>query len=303
MGSGGVGGATGGGAGTGAGGTTGFDPHILFDSDRAGSPRHLYVVRLDGSGLRRVTSQSVSETEPAVSSNAAKLAYVTWRDGTPQIDVIDVPTGRVSPVTRHDEGARKPAFSPSGDRIAFRSGPSIFTVAIDGSDERHLTTAPSTGDFGGPVYTSDGQWIVYDGANTITAVRPDGTGQHPIAHAGAITQSFPTASPDGAWVAVQAICADPANAAGIRVAPFTGIAGSACRGRRLSPVTTEADCMHPAWGSHSTVAWDQGKAEGDIVVWKGDVVGWPEQDVVTTITTGPSDDRNPAWSPGPIPPL
>jgi len=53
--------------------------------------------------------------------------------------------------------------------------------------------------------------------------------------------------------------------------------------------------MHPAWGPSNMVAWDKGKGQGDIVVWVADLVA--------TITTLPSDDRNPAWSPVVIPPF
>jgi hypothetical protein len=43
------------------------------------------------------------------------------------------------------------------------------------------------------------------------------------------------------------------------------------------------------------VAWDKGTGQGDIIV--------SVADVVSTITTQTSDDRNPVWSPVAIPPL
>jgi WD40 repeat protein len=233
-----------------------------------------------------------------VSTTGTKLAYVTERGGSMQIDVIDLPTGRVSSVTKRSEGARKPAFSPDGRRIAFRSGLSIFTIGIDGSDERQLATAPWSGPFGGPAYTPDGQWVVYDNYNTIRAIRIDGTEGREIVPPTTTMQSFPSVAPDGDRVALQVMCGDPAAVASIWSVPFSGISTWACGGgggRRLSPLPTEPDCMHPAWGPSNIVAWDKGKVDGDIVVWAADVV--------RNVTTGSSDDRNPAWSPSEIPRL
>jgi Tol biopolymer transport system component len=293
-GSGGVG--TGGGAGTGSGGTTVYEPWIVFDSDLAGPVRHLFAIRPDGRDLYRVMSQDVPEIEPAVSALGTKLAYVTQREGLPQIDLVDLGTRKISPVTKRADGARRPALSPDGQRIAFRSGLSIFTIAVDGSDERKLATAPWTADFGGPAYSNDGQWIVYDNYNTIRAIHPDGTGDREIIPPNTGMQSFPTVSPDGTRVVFQVMCGDPPGVPSIWSVPFTGIQSHGCTGgRRLSPLPSVPDCMHPAWGPSNMVAWDKGKGQGDIVVWVADLVA--------TITTLPSDDRNPAWSPVVIPPF
>src|SRR5690242_14562781 len=108
-----------------------------------------------------------------------------------------------------------PWASPDGKRIAFVSMgegkaktamPQVYTMAVDGSDVRRLTQPPA-GAFG-PLWTADGQWIVfrtsrdeYSDPTELDAIHPDGTGQHVV-----ITRKeigWPRLSPDGKQVAFQ----------------------------------------------------------------------------------------------------
>lgn len=106
--------------------------------------------------------------------------------------------------------AEQPAFSPDGDRIAFvRVGPSdeplgrgplsVIVADVDGTHVRRL------GAGGGPVWTPDGQRIVWEGERggrvRLISIRPDGTGKHvfPKRCAGAADPSF---APSGDRMAV-----------------------------------------------------------------------------------------------------
>ena len=333
-------------AGTGTAGAAGaadggqiFEDWILFDSDRDGMPRHIYAVRPDGTDLHRVTSQSASEVEPAVSADGTKLAYVTERGGAPQIDVIDLATRRITAVTQRPEGCHKPGLSPNGRLVAYRSQYIIFTARLDdgpndagsnvdgpheggpneggtndvGPDDSGPKDAhpdayvPFPGELarshdyipdirGGPVFTDDGRWVLYDTYSAIRTIHPDGTGARLVFPVSSTMQAWPTISRDGTRVALATMCGNPNAVASIWSVPFEGYTSYGCLARRLSPLPTEPDCNHPAWGPGDMVAWDKGTAgAGDIILWVNDVV--------TNVTTGPSDDRNPAWSRVRIPPL
>ena len=216
-----------------------------------------------------------------------------------QIAVLDLRTDYIVSVTRRTHGARRPAFSPDGGTIAFRSaevdgnGIGIYAAAIPNWLGEHLVVGTQDTQFvddeyGGPVYTRDGQWIVYDHYNEIDAIHPDGTGNRVIVPPTTTMQSHPTASPDGLSVALQVMCGDPSGVSSIWAVPSSGITSWACASpaRRLSPLPTVPDARHPAWGPDDRVAWDR---NGDIFVYG--------QGQVAAVTSGQSDDRNPTWAP------
>jgi Tol biopolymer transport system component len=270
------------------------DLWVAFDSDAAGSNRDLYVMRPDGSQLQPLTSDPSNEVEPAFSPDGRSIAFASDRANlTWQVYVLQLEGRVVSTVTSRAGGARRPAFSPDGTRIAFRSGLSVYTVALDGTDERLLATAPWDSTFGGPTYTTDGQWIVYDNYNTIRAVHPDGTGDRAIVPATTAEQSHPTVSPDGLSVALQVTCGETDLSGhalrSLWIVPMNGVDDLACRTGRRVTEQGKPSCLDPSWAPQSILgdqqlAWDMGDDQGDIVS-----LGAPR--------AGPGDDRNPVWSP------
>jgi TolB protein len=90
---------------------------IAFTGSRPGESRtHLYVVRPDGSGLRRLTGEVTPDT-PAWSPNGRLIAFGSYRTS---IDLV-VPdgTGRRTVVAIADTDFGHLAWSPDGTAIAF----------------------------------------------------------------------------------------------------------------------------------------------------------------------------------------
>jgi hypothetical protein len=97
------------------------------------------------------------------------------------------------------------ACSPAEPRIAFTridpedGRPRLYVQAIDPPGEpREVATGAS------PVFTPDGQWVVYVGVTTkgqrLYRVRVDGSGRTPLG-AGASDEAHPAVAPDGRYVA------------------------------------------------------------------------------------------------------
>lgn len=154
--------------------------HIAFSSSREGS-FSLYVVGVDGRGLRRLTHSPADDGEPAWSPDGSKIAFVRGSDGTgggyanlsqcaAEIYVVEVPGvlgggevvgGEVS-LTR-GEGGTDPAWSPDGTRIAFSSrrdgNYELYTMEPNGDGVKRLTDTRSAE--AEPAWSPDGSSIAY----------------------------------------------------------------------------------------------------------------------------------------------
>ncbi len=96
-------------------------------------------------------------------------------------------------------------WSPGGKTLAFaaRRGDAadIYTISVDGEDEKRLTTAPGLDD--GPEYSPDGAFIYFNseraGRMQIWRMKPDGSGQEQFIVSDS-NDWFPHISPDGQWM-------------------------------------------------------------------------------------------------------
>lgn len=266
-----------------------LDRWIAFDSDREIFNRDIYVIRPDGTSLKRLTTEAFTEREPAFSHDGTRIAFASDRVGaTMQVFIMELPSLNVKQLTNRPEGADQPAWSVDDKTIAFHSGTAFFTVGIDGMNEKQWDAGPDLlNAFQHPVFSPDGLWVVADRGNFITAYKLDGSQKKDIAPNVPNTQNMPTIAPTNALFAFATFCTEKS----IWVSPFSGFTGDACGTlSRLSPAGLSA--TRPAWGPWGFVAFEGG-AEG-----AADIYTVPEKggDAVN-LTNDPADDRNPSWSP------
>jgi TolB protein len=83
-----------------------------------------------------------------------------WRD----VNVFDLATRALRPLTSDPDNGMYPTWSPDGGRLAFmswrRGKTEIFTMNADGSDQRVLVS-PATGSAIDPRWSPDGSRIVF----------------------------------------------------------------------------------------------------------------------------------------------
>jgi Tol biopolymer transport system component len=143
----------------------GKPPVIAFTSNRD-SNQEIYTMNADGSNLRNLTNNPASDTEPEISPDGTKIAFVSTRNGilNPEIYVMNADGSNQQRLTKNDDinaVDRYPTWSPDGERIAFASNRDgnyeIYTMlAADGSDQENITHNPAR-DFA-PAYSPAGTY-------------------------------------------------------------------------------------------------------------------------------------------------
>ncbi len=116
-------------------------PMVAFISERDEQPE-IYAMNGDGSGQRRLTSDSDVVGCVTPSPEGEEIAFVSVRDGRREIHLVDADGSKQRRLTEIEVVASGcPAWSPDGRQLAFvaREDAGLFVIGADGSGLRRLT--------------------------------------------------------------------------------------------------------------------------------------------------------------------
>ena len=118
---------------------------LIISSDRGGS-LDLWAAAIDGTDMRRLTTDRGPDGAPQVSPDGRSVAFHSYRGGSLDIWVMPIEGGPAIQLTRDPGREQHPAWSPDGTAIAFyalRDGSvNAFVVPSKGGDIRQITTGP-----------------------------------------------------------------------------------------------------------------------------------------------------------------
>ena len=164
----------------------------------------IFVVAADGTGLRRLTNNHLSDRQPTWSPDGRRLAFASARTGLFQIYAMRADGSRQRRLSHQAEDCETPAWSPSGRWIVFSCQLGYWKLVRmrpDGSGERRLLPGyPLTET--SPTWSPDGSIVFSRGAQSargrgVFSVRADGTGLRRLRANG----GDPAVSPDGRLIA------------------------------------------------------------------------------------------------------
>jgi Tol biopolymer transport system component len=189
---------------------------VAFERDTS-TNQEVFTMNADGSDLRQITFDGFpGDMDPAWSPDGSRIAVERFdlqagRDG---LYVFDADGSHFVQVTQNDARGEytEPQWSPDGMKLVFAiasdtKGHAIFTVNLDGTDERRIT--PWTLDGLHPDWSPDGRSIVFEApdaddappgtSSNVYTVRPDGTHIVAVTHhrGGDMNAGNPAWSPDG----------------------------------------------------------------------------------------------------------
>jgi TolB protein len=185
--------------------------------------KEIFVINADGSGLRRLTRNTVPDWKPAWSPDGQKIAWLSrGPHGTgADVFVMNADGSDQQNLTAKPGNRGAPSWSPDGRAILFTAVPpgqppsasgwpysDVYVMNADGSGQRNLTHTPGGGE-GDPSWSPDGQHIAFTrtgppGELRIVVMNADGSAKHAVTptsiHTGdaGITAAW---SPDGRRIA------------------------------------------------------------------------------------------------------
>lgn len=116
-----------------------------------------------GSSISRLTDDPAQEYVASYSPDGRYIAYMSDRDGSWQIYLMNVDGSGAHRLTTNDADNHKPRFSPDGQQLVFVSKTEgdfdLYLMALEGQHVRRLIDLP--GDQTSPSFSPDGQSIVF----------------------------------------------------------------------------------------------------------------------------------------------
>lgn len=182
---------------------------IAFTNDGDGDP-DIYSMNPGGTGVKKLTNNSVPDGDPASSPDGTKIAFTrhlgSYPNINPEIYVMNADGTNQRRLTSNAARDENPAFSPDGTKIAFESDRAgdteVYVMNANGTGVKNLTN--NLADDSEPSFSPNGTKISFTsdraGGPGIYVMNTDGTNQRRLTN-NPSTEAESAFSPDGTKIA------------------------------------------------------------------------------------------------------
>jgi TolB protein len=266
-------------------------PALLFVSTKDGDYA-IFGADAQGKHVRRLTKERGDPSspnglffqgEPAWSPDGRRIAFVSLRDGTSHIYVMQADGTGTKRLTNSTKADDHPAWSPDGSRIVFGREGALYGVPSGGGPAHRV--GRGFGSAADPDFSPDGKLIAFDYREPGFSIRElyvmpaNGHGKHQLTRLRQVS-GLPKWSPDGKRLAFQS---------NVRLGHYE-IYTIGADGKGLRQVTQSVvDVIQPDWSP-----------DGSKIAFARDGAIWVDANgTETQLTSGKNNDSSPAWRPVP----
>jgi Tol biopolymer transport system component len=173
---------------------------VAFQRSVPGESPHIYVVGIDGTGLRRLTEGPAAEIAPAWSPDGTRIAFSRAVGDRFDLVVSDADGSRLTRLTQtpnaDEDGA---SWSPNGAQLVFtrfaRDDEDLWVIDVDGANAHALVRGPH--EDSSPAWAADGARIALVRDGRIALLTFERFEVEFLTPAGPVKEAGPSWSPDG----------------------------------------------------------------------------------------------------------
>ncbi|HKI38173.1 MAG TPA: DPP IV N-terminal domain-containing protein [Gemmataceae bacterium] len=266
---------------------------LLVSSTRTGNAE-IFLVNPEWGDARNLTRHKGDDTFPAWSADGKKIAFISDRDGRPNVYVMDADGKRVKQLT-NEKGEKDrcycPTWSPDGKKLAYcriREGKGADTIVMDADGSNDKSIRDNAWD---PAWSPDGKKIAItawtDKGFKVCVMDRDGTNLKEFATGDNFNGNvYPCWSPDGKKIAYTDVTEGGYE---IHVCDADG--------KNIKKLTTVGGLnTYSAWSSDGkTIAFSHNEGTGPVSIYLMDADGSNAREIPALKEQ--AGGSRPAWRP------
>ena len=120
---------------------------FVFTSNRDGN-KEIYLMKINGEGLQRLTNNEYEDYEPTFSSTGEFIAFTSKIDGKSEISILSLESKSINRLTDNNNNDWSPRFYSDGKKIFFQSDRDgnweIYMMNTNGDSQINISKHPAT---------------------------------------------------------------------------------------------------------------------------------------------------------------